>query len=691
MTDSYSFQGGTFDPVEQVDVMPEQERDNARIERSEAEYFDALRKNDQAEVDNTANLFKSLGQFSKSVEGFANELYEKRKEEDMARGAIAAVNSPYNYEQLNMLFNEEENMKVQDIELSRIGSEVEQETGRFVLGKEIRDMSGWELHSYKKAMLLREAGNYTEFKRASRNSAFVTIDGEKVGYGEGMRPPANDAEADGLDGKIRAQFVSRFSWASPVLLQATIKKEIDRVDLADQQTRNTEFDTRAKELEETNERLDLVENIKADPAGGRAVSEQWVKRNLHNNGGSLELTRRAYADVLYDAVLKGDIPLHQALATVQHGILHRGTKKTEDMTIFKEWRDLEGRLIEADATRREETKGEEDAAILSRIEAFKTIENPTIETRAAFIRKLNDDFPGVSIPDEGYNIIYGWRDDEDTQRDLERYAATNGGKVTPLMLQTVKASPKIINDWRANTVENNQAQIASVADLGTGQVKYVRNRVAETLDLVLGDGQTTTLEFDTLLRNSNALFVREYNYQLTLTKSPSDALNLAEQQLISQLGNDTWRTANVKRTYVDSDEGRIKALNNAQLQIKPASGNWRTTKLDVPNAELEELKAWTLSGGKGPVPTYYSGLAHDNNIFPKELASAQAGLYGFEAPTVDTKALEKIPPNVLRYLLYKPNPVKHEIAKKELEIFQNKKKNDYIPAWKQNTNLREGV
>ena len=131
------------------------------------------------------------------------------------------------------------------------------------------------------------------------------------------------------------------------------------------------------------------------------------------------------------------------------------------MTIFKEWRDLEGRLIEADATRREETKGEEDAAILSRIEAFKTIENPTIETRAAFIRKLNDDFPGVSIPDEGYNIIYGWRDDDDADRDLERYAANNGGKVTPLMLQAVKASPTIINKWRADTVENNQAQISS--------------------------------------------------------------------------------------------------------------------------------------------------------------------------------------------------------------------------------------
>ena len=649
MTDSYNFQGGTFDPVEQLDVMPEQEADNARIERSETEYFDALRKNDQSEVDNTANLYKSLGQFSKSIEGFADELFQKRKEEDMARGAIAAVTSSYDYEQLNMLFNEEEKMKAQDIELSRIGSEVEKETGRFVLAKEIRDMSGWELYSFKKAALLREAGTYSEFKRASRDTAFITIDGERVGYGEGMRPPASDAEADGLDGKIRAQFVSRFSWASPVLLQATVKKEIDRVDQADQLKRNQEFDERAKELEESNERLDLVENIKSDPAGGREVSEHWVKRNLHKNGNSLSLTRRAYADVLYNAVLEGDIPLHQALATVQHGILHRGTKKTEDMTVFKEWRDLESRLMEADATRRKEKKGEEEAAILSRIEAFKTIENPTIQTRAAFIRKLRNDFPGVAIPDEGYNIVYGYKDDDTMKQILARKEAANGGYITEKDLEG--ASPAVVNAYRSagKVRANNQAKIGSVADLGTGQVKYVRNRVAETLDLILGQGQTTSLEFDTLLRNTNDAFVTEYNLQLEAEKDPAKALFMAEQKVISLLGNDSWRTANVKRVYVDSDEGRIKALNNAQEQIKPESGNWRVSKLEVPDAELEELRAWTLSGGKGKVPSYYAGLAHDNNIYPKELASAQAQLHGFEAPTVDTKSLQKIPPNVLQY------------------------------------------
>ena len=59
MTDSYSFQGGTFDPVEQIDVVPEQERVNAQIERSESEYFDALRQNDNRELEDTRQLFSA--------------------------------------------------------------------------------------------------------------------------------------------------------------------------------------------------------------------------------------------------------------------------------------------------------------------------------------------------------------------------------------------------------------------------------------------------------------------------------------------------------------------------------------------------------------------------------------------------------------------------------------------------------
>ena len=47
MSSSYNFEGGTYDPVEGTNVLPEMEADYARIERSENEFFDSLRENDR--------------------------------------------------------------------------------------------------------------------------------------------------------------------------------------------------------------------------------------------------------------------------------------------------------------------------------------------------------------------------------------------------------------------------------------------------------------------------------------------------------------------------------------------------------------------------------------------------------------------------------------------------------------------
>ena len=145
------------------------------------------------------------------------------------------------------------------------------------------------------------------------------------------------------------------------------------------------------------------------------------------------------------------------------------------------------------------------------------------------------------------------------------------------------------------------------------------------------------------------------------------------------------------RTYTNDDLGRQNALENATKTIKPKSGNWRVIKLDVPSEEKEELKQWAEGGGEGPVPSYYAGLAHINNIPPKVLASAQAALFGFNAPKIDEKKYTDIPPSVRHLLIYKPSPTKIEIAKKQLEIEENKDKEEYVPAWKQKQNLREGV
>ena len=85
-----------------------------------------------------------------------------------------------------------------------------------------------------------------------------------------------------------------------------------------------------------------------------------------------------------------------------------------------------------------------------------------------------------------------------------------------------------------------------------------------------------------------------------------------------------------------------------------------------------------------------SDIAFKSGIYPKVLASAQAQLYGFKPPTVDEKKLEKIPPSVRR-LLIKATPTSIEVAKKVMEDEENKENEEYIPSWKQRSNLRVGV
>ena len=156
MSSSYQFTGGQYQTVDQVDVLPEQEAVNAKIERSENEYFESLRQNDRNRVADSVAFWKEAGKFSNSAKGLADKLYKDQKEADMAKGAIAAMNSDLDYEGLQRLLFEEEDMKAQDVKLAGVGKQVENETGSYILGQEIRNMSGWERYSFVKNIMLRE-------------------------------------------------------------------------------------------------------------------------------------------------------------------------------------------------------------------------------------------------------------------------------------------------------------------------------------------------------------------------------------------------------------------------------------------------------------------------------------------------------------------------------------------------------
>ena len=694
MSSSYQFTGGQYQTVDQVDVLPEQEAVNAKIERSENEYFESLRQNDRNRVADSVAFWKEAGKFSNSAKGLADKLYKDQKEADMAKGAIAAMNSDLDYEGLQRLLFEEEDMKAQDVKLAGVGKQVENETGSYILGQEIRNMSGWERYSFVKNIMLREGKDYKKYILTAKQTAIITVDNgngdETVSYSgaEGTRKPQNSAEADAIDAKIRGDFAARFKGINPTLIQATIKTEVDAVDNADKNTRDQEFETLAKERDEYNQRLDLVDNIRANPADGRATVEHQVQILAVKYDGDVSLARMELGDMLVDAVDKGELSLTEAIATVRHAIPYRGSKKDEDMEIFKEWRTLRTRLMKANTDFRDRQKNVDKDAMLARIDEFKKVQNPTVETRADFIRGLRKDFPDMAIPEEGYNIVYGYKNDDAMEQTLKRVRFNNDGVIPERYMEG--ASPDIYEMFKDDIVPNDQERIRSVSELGTGTQTFLRNRIANATSLELGDGKATTLEYDTMLEVAQAEFIADYNAALIAGEDPRNALKLAKDNLVRNVDNDQWRKRAAKYDYTESDFDRQKAMNKAQKQIKPASGNWRTMTLEVPDAEKEELQAWAESGGKGPVPSYYNAIAFNNGIYAKELASAQAQLFGFKAPKIDSKALEKISPSVLPFLV-KATPVKIEIAKQEMGNVENENNEEYVPAWRSKANLREGV
>ena len=88
MTQSgYSFTPGKYDPVRQTDVVPEQEKSNARILESEERFLDEMNARDDALVEKTRSQFESLSNLSASFAGWMEKKAEKDKKEKMQKGS----------------------------------------------------------------------------------------------------------------------------------------------------------------------------------------------------------------------------------------------------------------------------------------------------------------------------------------------------------------------------------------------------------------------------------------------------------------------------------------------------------------------------------------------------------------------------------------------------------------------------
>tara|TARA_R100000322_G_scaffold166530_1_gene133077 strand:+ start:37 stop:2112 length:2076 start_codon:yes stop_codon:yes gene_type:complete len=690
MTQSgYSFTPGKYDTTEQIDVVPEQEKSNARILASEEQFLEDMNARDDALVENTRKNWESLSNLSSKMADFIKTKAEKDKKDKLQAGAALAIKIPASAEDIAALVAQEDGLKDSHLKISEIADRIEEETGSVELAEQFRNLSGWEQYAYVKASLTRAAGNYTAFKNEKRANAKITLkDGTVVTYEN-----ANEDQRNSLDSKIRHEFSEQFIGVNEKLLAATVAPEVKKVDEAELEEARQANNTRAKENIKNRE-LTAIENNIINVTPDKAVEyvNFWVKKNEGTYKGTSN-ARLAFKDQVVTLVEKGKIPLYVGQNLLKGVFYHDGDKKDVTLTKFKEFEGLEDELIEANTTYLSQKKDNDKfvvesnaAAIREQLDSTNTL--MTLQQKKDYLNKRRAEFPDTPLNDDELSFLYGYKDDDVMRQELLIKAEAKGG-VTEIDLK--HASPAIRKEFRdANLVKPEDGQtLSNLSQISTDLRKKVTDQVAIAAKST-GSLDAKPLQYYSLLDATEDVYINAYNSAVVAGLPPATAHEQAFDAVVAVHGSSSWvDNAATYKPSTSTAEYETK-LVNAKTNLDPENAGYVTRLLEAPLAQKEELKRWAANGGKGQVPYYYRAIVKGTNILPRDLAWKQATILGYEGQWDEKEELNKFKiPKSMITLFINNNPTKNG-AKRfgiNVETIENEPKEEEVHPYEENEDI----
>ena len=690
MTQSgYSFTPGKYDTTEQIDVVPEQEKSNARILASEEQFLEEMNARDDALVENTRKNWESLSNLSSKMADFIKTKAEKDKKDKLQAGAALAIKIPASAEDIAALVAQEDGLKDSHLKISEIADRIEEETGSVELAEQFRNLSGWEQYAYVKASLTRAAGNYTAFKNEKRANAQITLkDGTVVTYEN-----ANEAQRNSLDSKIRHEFSEQFIGVNEKLLAATVAPEVKKVDEKEIEEARQANNTRAKENIKNRE-LTAIENNIINVTPDKAVEyvNFWVKKNEGTYGGSSN-ARLAFKEQVVTLVSKGKIPLYVGQNLLKGVFYHDGDKKDVTLTKFKEFEGFEDELIEANTTYLSQKKDNDKfvvesnaAAIREQLDSTNTV--MTLQQKKDYLNKRRAEFPDTPLNDDELSFLYGYKDDDVMRQELMLIAEAKGG-VTEIDLK--HASPAIRKEFRdANLVKPEDGQtLSNLSQISTDLRKKITDQVA-IASKSTGSLDAKPLQYYSLLDATEDVYINAYNSAVVAGLPPATAHAQAFDAVVTAHSSPSWvdNAATYKPSTSTAEYER--KLVNAKTNLDPENAGYVTRLLEAPIAQQEELKRWAANGGKGQVPYYYRAIVKGTNILPRDLAWKQATILGYEGQWDEKEELNKFKiPKSMISLFINNNPTKNG-AKRfgiNVETIENEPKEEEVHPYEENEDI----
>ena len=649
----YSFTNGKYDPVKQIDVVPEQEKSNARILASEEQWLADMNARDDALVEKTRSEWESITNLTSKGADWLKQKNEKDKKDKLQSGAALAIKIPASKEDIQALVAQEDGLHDAHLKISEIADRIEVETGSFELAEEFRNLSGWEQYAYVKSSLQRAAGTYTDFKNERRET--ITLKDKKtnnvITYDN-----ANEAQRRGLDSKMRHEFSEQFIGVNEKLLAATVAPEVLKVDNAEIVEARKERNTNAKQFKKDKELRSIEELITTDSEQSLNDVNKWLARNEGTYGRSG--ARLAFRTRVVDLVKSGKLSYVEAKALVEQKFFHDGDKKEVTLEKFKEFEGFADELKAANTeyrkTKLDDDKYEVEANAESLLEEInKSGTELSLEQKQKYLKQRKKDFPNVPLNEMENQFLYGYRDDEVVRQELMQKVESFKG-ITEEDLK--HASPKLRKEMRDGgyLVAGVEQQITNLNQVPQSEKKRLDDLVSQSAKST-GSLEAKNLQYYALMDASEDVYIKTYNDAIVAGVDPATAHEQAYSAVVlkhTEAGG-AWVDENSQFQPTTRDQGYERRLVNAKRNLDPENAGYATKLLEAPVEQKDELSRWAANGGKGQVPYYYRAICKGTNILPRELAWKQAKILGYEGQWDETEALKefKIPKSLVTLFL----------------------------------------
>ena len=203
----YQVGGNAVTPEQIVDIIPEQEAEDQRIQQSEQNYLNELEANSQKRIANEEKMWGQLGDLSTTIQDLVQKKRDKYVEDRKAQIAFDVLTKGVSPDLEAHFEGTRELLFDTDLKTQSFAQKYEAETGDSVTANEFRNMSGWEKYYLAEEYARQKAKGYNEYVYKAYENTSVTVirDGKEVTItNDDVMSPSEQAA---LDEKIK--FISK--------------------------------------------------------------------------------------------------------------------------------------------------------------------------------------------------------------------------------------------------------------------------------------------------------------------------------------------------------------------------------------------------------------------------------------------------------------------------------------------------